>query len=449
MRDILQRESGQMSCLQNGHKSCYSTTKDRMTDKIKNGGFTKKEPAESISLYEIWKLRRNTAEPHISRTYSLLQRFTFTSRTEFMNASYEEILEKGLAKLFSEGLGTVFRDDGKSVICFFTADLVDSKYSTAVNYFPHTGVKIAHTVDEVPLEDREPFLSSVKLSIQAMIDVAQKRGDHLRKIYIIQHMGPEENNPNFVSRTTNFPLHFHIYATLGTHIYNSSKNRKLFRDKSNFTFWDPTYLVVYDLLKISFPSIHRDIITSSITLKDRALDDYSRSAIDSIENSDMVLLSSVISAWKLMWHEVTACFTDFSVDKDGRYIPLPQDVRHNNINKFIEEHSELSQESKNTLIYVADNLKEAGKPQTKEEKYNFYKGINGSVGYTLDLLNGRVVLRFAPRTLVSEKYGATDGEFLRFRDRSGFLPKAMRESILEVQREIIAEINDIAKIQRP
>lgn len=111
--------------------------------------------------------------------------------------------------------------------------------------------------------------------------------------------------------------------------------------------------------------------------------------------------------------------------------------------EIIENHPELSDLSKSVLMYVATNLHRAGDPKSRQEEYTFYKGISGSIGYTLDILNKNVVLRFAPRSLICERYGATDGEFLLFRDRTRLLPKSVRLKILEVQRELINELKEL------
>ena len=360
-----------------------------------------------------------------------------------MHATYEDMLEKGLDALFYEQLAAVFKDDGKSVICYFTPDLVDTQYATIVNYIPHKGNKIAHTIDEVPKEDAEAFFEAMRTSVKAISKVTEESMKKLRKMYIIQHIGPEEDNPHFFTRTTNFPLHFHIYATTNSILETAHQDKRLFRARSNFTFWDPTYFIVYDLLKVEFPEVALDKKTSSIILKEKKLSEYPKNASVGIEDSDIQLLSSIIVFWKALWKEVTSCFTDFSTDRNGRYLPFDRDICISRTNEFIEKYPELSNESKIALRYVSERILPSFYPYTKGVRHNFYKGINGSVGYTLDFNEDKVTLRFAPRTLLSEKYGATDGEFLRFRDRSRMLDTEDIRKILDVQRDIIKEINSI------
>src|SRR3989338_6572894 len=144
------------------------------------------------TITDVWQLRRHASVPHISRTYRLLDKFTFDDRKKLMHATYEDMLEHGLEDLFKQKLATVFSDNGKYVICYFTPDLVDTEYNSLVNYLPRRGVSVPHTIDELALSDAENFLEAIRISIRAMFRVAEQRRERLRKVYVIQHVGPEE-----------------------------------------------------------------------------------------------------------------------------------------------------------------------------------------------------------------------------------------------------------------
>ena len=388
---------------------------------------------------DILRIKRDAAIPRISRTYSLMKRFDFPTRKDFMYASYEEVFEHGLDELFLSGLAKRFCDDGSYVTCAHTPDLVDSEYCTGVYLYQHDGTKVVHTMDEVPRANQLQLLNGMAAAVGAIVKVADKRGDHLRKIYVIQHIGPEEDNPDFASRTTNLPIHFHIYATMDSHISVLTTNPQD-RSNSRYTFWDPTALLIYELLRKNHSSLHFDASTSSIILREGPLETDSRGAASALNRADLTLLSSLMSDWKRLHFEFNGCFTDFSIDRNGRYVPLPLEKRWENASTFTRNHTELSPASREIIAYMADNLKAASEPDTEGESQNLYKGISGSVGYTLSFPDRKVTLRFAPRVLVSEKYGATDGEFLRFRDRSKMLPEDQIQHILEVQMELIGEM---------
>lgn len=391
-------------------------------------------------LNDIWRLRRHSAVPHISKTYRLLEEFAYKERTDFLYASYESIMQHGLNVLFDQKLAAVFYESKKSVICCFTPDLVDSEYTALVNYIPRNGVSPSHMVDEVPSEDMKNIFEAIRISIRAIIRVAEKKKEALRKIYVVQHIGPEESNQEFSSKTTNFQMHFHVYGISGRHLSKSTQDKRLIRMESNFTFWDPTTFIVHDMLKAKFPTVYVDSFTSSIVLKNKKLQNDATAISFGAEDSDIGLISSVCAEWRSLWNEVTACFTDFSTDENGRYLPLARAMREKNVAMFVQRHPELSNESRIALMWAASHLRNAVAPNDKKAEHNFSKGAYGSIGYTLDLVNLNVNLRFAPRTLISEQYGSTDGEFLRHRDRSRMLPLKEREKILRVQNEIVNEI---------
>lgn len=154
------------------------------------------------------------------------------------------------------------------------------------------------------------------------------------------------------------------------------------------------------------------------------------------------LLSPYIRNLKKQREELRKVLCQDELDEHGRYKTKSLNERRKAMGEFKSKHPLLTHEAKTVLDWLARNIKESKGLGFPYRWNDFFLGLAGSLGWTIDYGSDIQTLRVAPRTFVTkEKIGATDGKYYTHKERAEYMPLAEREYILSRQREILASLD--------
>ncbi len=380
--------------------------------------------------------RREVAVPRLHHT-GLIKNFEHATLDMLRNASYEDILELGLRDMVENGTALLLPGTEQYGLFFYLKNAVNSAYDLLLNCFPKGSNCLVHSLDELPYDARTLMFDAINAAISANICAAAEQQDPLKKLYVIQHIGPGEADHHQPYATTYPQMHWHVYGIPESMQSTGYLSHELQRQPSfKHVLWDPTILISFDILKGVYPHVGLDKTTSSIILKQTDLN-------PTIDRDDQQLLSEIMSFWKMSWQEIASCMTNFELDNYNRYLPLDQEERVRNVSKYLQKHREITPASQALLLQIAQNARPAR--SANEPTWNLtHKGIFGSLGYTHDFTEQKSTLRVAPRTFVaSNQIGATDGQFHTIKDRQSELNAEARAHIVDVQRKLLGIIEGL------
>lgn len=352
-------------------------------------------------------------------------------------ANYEQWRSFGFDQTEADNLGTtLFSADDYTIIS-------QVKNSTITDYdimficFPNGQKPICHLPTELSTVVRKNFYQALSTGAQTVADQAKQDGQILRRIYVHQHVGPNELND--APFNISFPqMHMHVIGVTEADIDASQKGmprQHLIRGGDRNTFTDPTILIARDILKRKLGiSAEIDFSTSSLIIHEKPL------SLE-ISEQEQELLISIYHHWVQELGMMDLVYTQMElIDKhsDSRSLPASPELIKDMFDFLQKKAYFLSEESWAILAYLAENIT-AGNPE--KPMNNFYKGIAGSVGWTHDFDTGKSTLRFAPRTFVSaQKLGCSDGFYMGIKDKSSYLSD--KDSRLTVQRRIFSQLRE-------
>lgn len=386
--------------------------------------------------FEVLKpLLQERIEPDVRGTYRSYLSYRDLGQQQVREADFETLMAGGLVEDIETGAGRILQDTGRYVFFARLKTASNAPFDTMINCFPHEGVPIAHTLDELPPQEQQNAFNWLEKTTQAVAEIAERHHRPLRRVYIEQHLGPGEVKHMEFYRTAYPQAHFHVYGVpldfpRDDDVFHPSS---LVR-KDRTTFFEPTIYLAWDLIQQAFPEqlFELNESTSSIELKlDNSLC-FSKSTRD--------FIVKLMSLWKEKWHQLASCFTNFSPDQNDRHIPLLKAQRLDNIEQYIADNPFLSNKSQIILRWLADSLQLADFTSERRKMSHFFKDIAGSWGVIADMETKERRFIFSPRTWVmSQRGGSTDGHLIN-QDRSKMLTGPTQMDLISIQKELIAAI---------
>ena len=351
-------------------------------------------------------------------------------------ASYEDLLRLGLQERYDSGIGVELWSNDKYAIFTFPSTAPYTDYHTILNCFPRKGVPTVHFLDEIPNDVRSKLINAIYIVTKSQIKTLQQNGLQVQGMYLLQHNGSEINRHPF--NTTIQNAHFHLFPTwkdMSTDTIGISEIKNTLSYKN--TYHDPTFQIANDLLSKFLEGSKIDKSTSSIALSDKepAVKD---GVLISCEEEK--LLSTVMSNWRGMWHEVAGCFITGKTDCNQRYLIRSYSDRKKFLEDFLEKHPELSDHSKRLLVSLGEHITNAD-PSTEQNIWHmFHNGPAGSWGISLFPELNRRIIRWAPRTRVVEhKWLGVEGVFIAT-ERSVNASFGEIESFIKIQKQLTNNI---------
>jgi hypothetical protein len=205
-------------------------------------------------------------------------------------------------------------------------------------------------------------------------------------------------------------LHSHLYVVSGEDLVNT-RTRVNWKDMDwydRLSFVEPFYCLHHDMLKHLVENRH---LLGQFLSRDGVEDNNGYSSVY-LKKSDSLSgffgdLDQVYKTMKKEYAVVEKLFTDKALDEEtGRYRPLPEEVRVENVEKYLETADYLSEQSKKLLRYLAHNLKQATPGREKrviDSSGNAWlaKGFAGAMTFTFLAESDEVRMDFIPRVMTT------------------------------------------------
>jgi len=350
-------------------------------------------------------------------------------------SNFEGFYDDTLKSWIDERIAKVLYEDEFDVVFVSPKDAVNSEYDFLLNIFPKGKNRAAHLISDVRKNLRDVLVHQIEALLEKIRLHVESNGRELDRVYVLNHFGEEEDTHLAPFATTHPQHHWHIYAYPADCALAKGEESLVHNDSFRNAFYDPTIYIARDLLMSSFldQNLCLDHSTSSLALP-------SKPYAGKLHGFD--LLPPYVDDLKKRREELRRILCKDELGAHGRYRTKPVNERRKLVNRYKKINTQLTKKAKAMLDWLAENIKDSAGLGFPYQWNDFFLGMAGSVGWSIDCRANTQTLRLAPRTFVTkEKIGATDGKYYTHKDRANYAPLAERESILSIQREILSSMD--------
>ena len=312
-------------------------------------------------------------------------------------ANWPTILKVGLQAYFDSNEAVDIGEKSGYHISTWPPTSLCDPYNLLLYAMPKIRKPIVSTFDQLPADASKLLLESAFMSVNAIRKTALANKDQANTILVTQHVGPDDIN-SYPFTTTLPQIHLHIHPleekNLQTHNHLFQQTSTTNTDYKKYLFHDPFFKLIFELIshKQKTTKVHRT--DSSLELFNKPID-------DPLTDQEVYSISEFFSYWEEWNKKISSCYTDFTLDENGRYVVLPREAIQKRLEDMILNNNQMfSKRSKRILNFLVDNIKDS--KQVNPWQF-FYKGISGCAGYIFDYNKKVRSFIIAPRIRVVDK----------------------------------------------
>jgi len=338
------------------------------------------------------------------------------------NSTEELLLSAGLGELIRENLAKKLWSSPTHSLYVFPKTIPSDPYEALLTLLPNTDKhKTISCITELSAQQLSEILNKAREVLLRLEEVCRNDGYSPSKMFIFQHTGPKDIFPKTSYNTSYKPLHFHLL------IESPAIN--------DFGGFIPMEVNVHD---IAYKHLFRDPISDFIK-KTEPLSPIGLSSF-LIARCDFNLPFSTSEAsrfiymhaqWEKKWEHISNL-----VSKTREDLHLPP--------KLIEKRAML-QNLKQAKIPHAESimdLLEKFDNESTNEWLHTYKGINGTIGLSIDATSREANVIFSPKLLVNpyRHLDLVSGRYIVIKDKESdnMMSAEDCEDLLSIQRKLIS-----------